>query len=145
MIVGFGIALLVVCALSLFDRRAMPYAFTLLLGWLAGLSLGWQSWPLISLMSATTLFWLHINRTTRYSALVASLASAMLLADVVYLWFRWQRAPVEVEYAYALDLGLICQLGLVGYGGGINAWLRFWGWCVHSLRGPRVRYRSERH
>lgn len=140
----FGLACALVCGLSYFDRQARPFAVTLLAGWLAGF-FPWTFWPLISLMSATTLFWLHINRTTRYSALVASLASAMLLADVVYLWFRWQRAPVEVEYAYALDLGLICQLGLVGYGGGINAWLRFWRWCVHSLRGPRVRYRSERH
>ncbi len=139
----FGLACLIVCGLSYFDRQARPYALTLLAGWLLGF-FPWQFWPLVSLLSATTLFWLHLNRTTRYSAMVASLACLMLLADVIYLWFRWQKIPVEVEYAHALDLGLICQLGLVGYGGGISVALLLRDWCRRGLYSPRLHHRSRR-
>lgn len=144
MTLAFGLACFLVCGLSCYDKPARPFAFVLLAGWIAGFC-PWQLWPLVSLASASALFWLHLHRTTSWSAWVASLAGVMLLADVIYLWFRWQKIPVEVEYAEALDLGLICQLGLVGYRGGINAWLRLWDWGFRGVCGPRLRHRSRRY
>lgn len=134
--IGYGIACLAVLALSFFDRRAMPYAFVILLGWVAGF-MGWQYWPLVSLVSASTLFWLHIYRPIPVSPAVAALAALMLIADVIYLWFRWQRIPIEVEYATALNIGLTCQLVLVGHVGAINGGDLLGSWLSGRLRGVR--------
>lgn len=132
----YGAACLIVCALSYFDRRAAPYAFTIATGWALGF-LGWQFWPLISTGLACVTFWLHIKRTTEWSAAVSSLAAMMLLADVVYLWLRWHNVRVEVEYGHALDVGLICQLLLIGHKGALNGMVRVLSWVPDRFRHLR--------
>lgn len=139
--IGYGIACVLVCALSLFDKRAIPYAIVIFLGWIAGFA-GWQYWPLVSLVSASALFWLHIYRPIPVSPAVAALAALMLCADVIYLWFRWQRIPIEVEYGTALNIGLTCQLVLIGHVGAINAGDMLGSWLSSRLRGFRGVHRA---
>lgn len=142
--IEYGLACLFVCALSFFDRRASPYAFTILIGWSVAYWLGlvtpetaWRSWSLISLLSASALFWLHLRRPIPGSAAIASIAAVMLALDVAYLWFRWHGVRVEVEYSQALDAGLICQLLLIGAGGIANGWVGVRTWVSGGLRRRR--------
>lgn len=153
--IGYGIACLVVCALSFSDRRAMPFAFIILAGWLFGAVSGaisedaWRLWPAISAVSATALYAFHLRDPDRRWALVSAVAGAMLLLDVLYLGFRWQRVPIEVEYSRALDFGLSVQLLIIGYQGAINGWVGFWDRVRggvdkrHGLAGASVRKEAE--
>lgn len=148
----YGLACLLVCVLSLADRRAFPFALTILSGWLVGyaaLQLSptdyWRLWPLLSAASAVVLTWLwRRDPDWRWKA-VAALAGVMLLLDVAYLGFRWQRVPIEVEYARALDICLLVQLLLTGFRGAINGWVGLWGGVRGRLAGwPVVGHASHR-
>ena len=139
--IEYGLACVLVCLLSFLDRRASPYALTILTGWTVAYVLGllipetaWRSWSVISLFSASVLFWLHLRRPIPGSAAIASIAAVMLALDVAYLWFRWHGVRVEVEYSHALDAGLICQLLLIGAGGIANGWVGVRAWVSGGLR-----------
>lgn len=138
--ISYGLACVVVCALSYFDARARPFAFVIMLGWLSGYCLGvvapdsaYRLWPLISLVSGVVLysFWLQ-DRQAKWKA-VSLLAGVMLCLDVLYLGLRWQRVPVELEYSRALDFCLAVQLVLIGWKGAINAGVGLWRWLPGRL------------
>lgn len=140
--IQYGLACLLVCVLSLADRRALPFAVVILSGWMIGYVTGfhpdgWRLWPLISATSAVALtyFW-HRDPDWRWKA-IAALAGTMLFLDVLYLGLRWQRVPVELQYSRALDFCLLAQLALVGYRGGINVGNSLWSRMRGRLdRGP---------
>lgn len=152
--IHYGLACMFVCVLSLADRRAIPIALTVLVGWttayLFGLAVpewAWRTWAPISAVSAILLTWFwHRDPDWRWKA-VASLAGVMLFLDVAYLGFRWQRVPIEVEYSRALDFCLSAQLLLIGFRGAINAGIGFWrGLCGRMARGSMAgdpAYRKE--
>ena len=149
--IHYGLACLFVCVLSLADRRAIPFALTIFAGWIVGYIGGlvtpdaWRMWPLISAVSGIILTQFYIlDRNWRWKA-VASLAGAMLLLDLLYLGFRWQRIPIEVEYSRALDIALVVQLLLVGYRGGINVGIGLLSWLRRGMgRGSLVGHTAHR-
>lgn len=132
--IGYGIACLIVCCLSAFDRRAMPFALTVLLGWLVGYVAGWgnnpeailKAWMTISLVSSLVLFSLYRLDQQRRWMIVAAIAVAMLGIDVIYSWLRLNGIPAEIAHSKALDAGLTAQLFLIGYRGACNAGVLFW-------------------
>lgn len=127
--IGYGIACVIVCLLSAFDRRAMPFGLTILCGWLVGFMSSWadsqdamlRAWVLISLVSSLILFSLYRLDQQKRWLMVAAIAGAMLMLDVVYLELRRRGIPAEVQYSKALDAGLTAQLLLIGYRGAWNA------------------------
>jgi hypothetical protein len=150
--IHYGLACMFVCVLSLADRRAIPIALTVLVGWttayLFGLAVpewAWRTWAPISAVSAILLTWFwHRDPDWRWKA-VASLAGVMLLLDVAYLGFRWQRVPIEVEYSRALDFCLSLQLLLIGFRGVTNGWNSFWRRLFRGLgRGGLVGHEAYR-
>lgn len=134
--IEYGVACLVVLALSLLDKRATPFALTILGGWLSGF-LGWQFWAVISLVCGLTFFWLFLNDRQWKWGLVAAIEGASLALDILYLWFRWRGIPIEVEYANALTFGLVLKLALVGSGGLLNGWILLRSWSPSNLRRRR--------
>lgn len=150
--IQYGLACLLVCVLSLADRRAFPFALTILSGWLVGyaaLQLSptdyWRLWPILSAASAIVLTWLWRRAPDWRWKAVASLAGVMLLLDVAYLGFRWQRVPIEVEYARALDICLSVQLLLIGFRGAINVGCGLRDWLRGCMAGgPLVGHASHR-
>lgn len=120
----YGLACLSVVVLSLADRRALPFALTLLGGWLVGFCLGWllpdsawKVWPAISAFSSIALFSLWKKHGVWWGGATAACAASMLLLDGFYLWSRGQGLQIEVEYSRALDAMLLVQLALVTIGG----------------------------
>lgn len=132
--IEYGAACLLVCILTYFDRRAAPFAFTILSGWLLGF-LGPLAWPWISAASVVTLFWLASHDDQWRWKVVTGLAAFMLLLDVIYFWFRWQGLHIEVEYAQALDWCLKAQLVLIGFMGLWNGIVLLGSWGRDHLRG----------
>lgn len=131
--IEYGVAILVVLALTALDRRATPFALVILAGWLAGF-LGWQFWAGISLVCGLTFFWLFLKDRDRRWATVTAIEGAALFVDVLYLWFRWRGIDVGVEYANALTFGLICKLALIGSGGLWNGVVLLRSWSPRDLR-----------
>lgn len=136
--IEYGIALLVVCALSVLDKKAMPYALTLSVGWLAGFA-GAAFWPAISFGICSATLLLYRREPTWWGQAVHLLAVAMLLADVLYWACVVQGAYIGVEYAYALNVGLALQLLLVGHQGAINGWIGLRDLCRRGLRHRSLR------
>ena len=135
--IEYGVSCLVVCALSLLDKRAMLYALTLSGGWLLGFGPP-EAWPAISLgICAVTLFLCRRDRTW-WGAAIHAIAVGMLLMDVVYWSFLVQGTYIGVEYAMALNLGLAAQLILVGSRGAKRGWSGLLDWCSSRLRRPAV-------
>jgi hypothetical protein len=143
-VIEYGVACLVVLALSLADRRVTLYALTILVGWAAGFTAykispeeSWRIWPLISMVSALCLLGLSRRHAFWWSKPVAALAGAMLMLDGLYVVMRYQSVQIEVEYARALDLALIAQLSLIGWGGLRGGW----GVLLARMRGSLRRGR----
>lgn len=120
----YGLACLLVVALSLADRRALPFALVILGGWLAGFGSGglspddsWRVWPAISAASSIALFALWKKHGVWWGGATAACAASMLFLDGFYLWSRGQGLQIEVEYSRALDAMLLVQLALVTIGG----------------------------
>ncbi len=131
--IEYGIALLVVCGLSFFDKRAMPYALTLLAGWLLGFGPA-EAWPAISLgICLMTLIQCRKDGTS-WGAAIHAIAVGMLLMDVVYWSMLVQGVYIGVEYAETLNAGLTAQLILVGYQGVKNGWIGLLDWRGSGVR-----------
>lgn len=113
----FGLALLWVCALSLLDKRALPWAMILAAGWVAGFS-GYQWWPVISLASGSLMAFLLHSRSPAWALVCASCVPLMLICDAAYLWALAQNVYLGVEYATALNVLFTVQLLAVGWPGG---------------------------
>lgn len=135
--IEYGIACTAVVVIALmFERRAVPFALTILAGWCAGF-LAPQWWPWISVASGLALFWFMKRDFHWRWAAVTALAGTMLLLDLIYLWFRWKGFHIEVEYANALTRGLEAQLLLTGIGGVGNAVLLLLSWGRRNVRDRR--------
>lgn len=115
--IEYGVALLVVCALSLLDRRSLPYALTLAAGWLAGFA-GAEFWPFISIASGFVLVCLLNHKSPTWAWVIACCVPLMLLCDGVYLWGLANNVYLGVEYATALNVLFAVQLFAVGWPGG---------------------------
>lgn len=113
----FGIALLWVCALSLLDKRALPFSLILAAGWIAGFA-GYQWWPVISLASGSLMAVLLHRRSPAWAKVCVSCVPLMLLCDAAYLWALAQNVYLGVEYATALNVLFTVQLLAVGWPGG---------------------------
>lgn len=149
--IQYGIACLLVCLLALPDKRVMPFALTISAGWVSAAILGklspdhaWMAWPFISAVSGVILYRLSQRYRFWWAMPVAALAGAMLMLDGLYVVCRYLGVQIEVEYSRALDLALIAQLSLIGYGGlvsdgGFLAWMR-----SRLRRGDRVVYARSR-
>lgn len=132
--IEYGAACLLVCALTYFDRRAAPFALTILTGWVLGF-LGPLAWPWISAGSVLTMTWLSLRYPHWRWTAVTMIAAFMLLLDLIYFWFRWRGVHIEVEYASALDWCLKAQLLLIGFLGAWNGIVLLGSWGRDNLRG----------
>jgi hypothetical protein len=115
-VIGYGIALLAVCLLSLLDRRSLPFALILLAGWLAGFA-GFQYWTVISILSGLALALALRRCSPLWARIIASCVPVMLLCDVVYFWALYRGVYIGTEYARCLDLLLSVQLLACSYPG----------------------------
>lgn len=115
--IEYGVALLVVCALSLLDRRSLPYALTLSGGWLAGFA-GVEWWPFISIASGFVLTCLLTHRSPLWAWLIAACVPLMLLCDAAYLLGLANNVYLGVEYANTLNVLFAVQLLAGGWPGG---------------------------
>jgi hypothetical protein len=113
-VIGYGIALLAVCLLSILDRRSLPFALILLVGWLAGFA-GFRYWTVISILSGLSLALARCSPL--WARIIASCVPVMLLCDVVYFWALYRGVYIGVEYARGLDLLLSVQLLACSYPG----------------------------
>lgn len=136
--IAYGLACLLVCVLSLADRRALPWALVISAGWVAGFS-GPSYWPLISLCVCIATLFLFLNNPTKTGSAVHALAVVMLALDVWYYANLYAGRYVGVEYAQALNAGLIAQLVLIGMRGGINVGVSLREWCFPSVYRRRRR------
>lgn len=142
--IEYGVALLVVCVLSLMDRRAMPYALTLSGGWLLGFGPP-EAWPAISLLLCSVTLLLYLRDRTWWGLAIHTLAVLMLLADVLYWSLLVQGTYIGIEYAYSLNVGLALQLVLVGHRGAINGWTGLLDWSRQRVFRPvaHARHHAE--
>jgi len=103
-----------------------------------------MAWPIISAVVGVALAYLHTQARFWWSAPVASIAGAMFLLDGAYVLCRWSGIQIEVEYANALNAGLIVKLAMIGLGGLSSDWIGFLGRCGLCLhRGPSVAHARE--
>jgi hypothetical protein len=152
-VIGYGIACLIVCLLSAFDRRAMPFAITILSGWLVGYMTTWgedggailKAWMTISTVSALVLYGFsrldheaHRSSPQRRWFVVTAIAVAMLCLDVIFAAYRARGVDIAPQHSKALDVGLIAQLVLIGQRGAINAGAVFWRRLPRHLFRRRV-------
>lgn len=132
--IEYGAACLLVCVLTYFDRRAAPYAFTIMAGWILGF-IGPLAWPWISTGSVLTMAWLNQRNPHWRWRIVTLIAAFMLALDLIYFWFRWRGVHIEVEYAMTLDWCLKAQLVLIGFMGLWNGIVLLGSWGRDHLRG----------
>lgn len=114
--IEYGIASLVVVALSLLHRPAMPYAITLAGGWLAGF-LPVEVWWFISLTQGAIWACLLTHRSPAWQRLCAICTPISLMCDGWYWLNYYNNQYVGVEYANALNVLFILQLACVGFPG----------------------------
>src|SRR6476660_3451196 len=118
--IGYGIACLVVVALSAFDRRAMPFALILTAGWLLGFLPAW-TWPFISIASGTALISMMDHRSPTWAYVIVSCVPIMLLCDAAYFGLLTNNVYVGEQYAGALNALFAVQLIACGWPGGRRA------------------------
>lgn len=97
-----------------------------------------RAWVMISLVSSLILFSFYRLDQQRRWLMVAAIAGAMLMLDVLYLELRRRGIPAEVQYSKALDAGLTAQLLLIGYRGAWNAVSLFRNRMRDYIRRRRV-------
>ena len=115
--IEYGVALFAVCALSLLDKRAMPYALTLSAGWLAGFA-GYEWWPTISVASGCVMAWLLSRHSPLWAVIIACCIPLMLICDAAYLWGLSNNVYWGEQYAATLDKLLQVQILAAGWPGG---------------------------
>lgn len=123
----YGIACLIVFALSLMDRRAMSYAFVLAVGWIVGFA-GVEIWPAISLIGGVIMFALFLNNPIWWKAGICACTVPMLALDVLYWHLLAQEIYIGEEYAQALNVLFAVQLFLAGYPGARHGATRILAW-----------------
>lgn len=134
--IGFGIALAVVCALSLFDRRALPYALLLSAGWLLGFGPA-EAWPFVSILSGLGFVWLLRKGGPPWAWIAACCVPPMLLCDAIYFWMLSQGVYLGPEYATTLNTLFAVQLLAIGWPGALRGGRSFVSWLCRP-RGRSV-------
>lgn len=142
--IEYGVACALVCALSAFDLRAMPYALLLSVWWVLGF-LPPETAPVVTIiMSCLIVLYAEKREREWWDWVIIGCLPFMALADAIYQAKLAIGVYSPVEYAYALNILFSIQLACVAYPGGrriVGVGVRlgrvFSRWCRGAGLGHR--------